>query len=148
MAASWRDSYQMLGSPGERDVLLGDFNLDQRVDGLDLRFLQSRLGVTSGATAMTGDLTRDGAVGRGDVAKFIGNFSREVLLPSPAPDAVVVHSAVSRPPATRLTATRRTRPALEPNSAAIDAALADGDTLTVDSSTLPVSALRRQRAAR
>jgi hypothetical protein len=146
--SSWRDSYQMLGSPGEMDVLLGDFNVDYRVDGLDLAYLQSRLGTAAGATVMTGDLSRDGAVDRSDVARFVGNFSREVILPAPAPGAAVAQTAVSRSSPGRLTATRRARQAIDPTPAAIDAVLSDTDSVAVESLARRVSALRRRSAGR
>ena len=145
--SSWRDSYQMLGSPGEVDVLLGDFNVDDRVDGLDLAYLQSRLGTSAGATIMTGDLSRDGAVDRSDVARFVGNFSREVILPAPAPEAVVARTLVSSGTA-RLTATRRTRQALEPTPAAIDAVLSDTHSLAADPATRRASVSRRRSVDR
>jgi hypothetical protein len=146
--ASWRDSFQMLGSPGERDLLLGDFNLDQRVDGLDLFYLQTRLGVAGGATTMTGDLTRDGAVGRGDVAKFALNFGRAPVVPSPspaAPQAVLARSSAEQPPA-RITATRRPHNGPRLTPAAIDAAITEIASASEAPTSIRVTA-RRLRAS-
>jgi hypothetical protein len=145
--ASWRDSYQMLGSPGDRDLLLGDFNLDQRVDGLDLRYLQSRFGVALGATAMTGDLTRDGAIDRADVARFVANFGRA---PTPqAPQAVVARQldrAPSHRAPIRIIATRRPRNSAPIAPAAIDAAIGEVCSTAPASRPLSLVARRLRRA--
>jgi hypothetical protein len=90
----WQPSRELGGSPGETDVLRGDFNGDSRVDGLDLAILQANLGTVSGATHAVGDMSRDGAVGRDDVALFLANFADTYsppVVPSPAavPGAVV-----------------------------------------------------------
>jgi hypothetical protein len=117
-AAAWRASSELGGSPGSRDWMFGDFDNDNDVDLTDLAFLQGRIGATSSATPATGDLTGDGAVDRGDVARFVRNFGRSyvapVALPSPAAANAIVaeasrkisrRAAVDRP--TELTPQRR-----------------------------------------
>lgn len=75
-AEGWRPSFEPLGSPGRSDALVGDFNFDGLVGLADLAYLQSRLGIASGATASTGDLTGDGTVTRADAAAFATLYGR------------------------------------------------------------------------
>ena len=93
----WRPSFET-GSPGGIDRSLGDFDLNDQVDAADMAFLQSRLGTASGATALTGDLTGDGAVDRDDVMEFTRRFGRSngPIAPSPAAPEAMIHRNVSR----------------------------------------------------
>jgi hypothetical protein len=120
----------MLGSPGEPDRLLGDFDLNNRVDAADLAVLQSRLGTASGATKLTGDLTGDGDVDRDDVNQFVRRFGRSFTPPPPppspsvaAPAAVVARSA-SRSSATLQATVHRDRRAAGLDPAGVDAVVA------------------------
>jgi hypothetical protein len=100
-ATGWRPSFELDGSPGESDVLLGDLNLDGRVGLADLAILQANLGRTSGATPLQGDLNGDLAVNREDVARFVERYGRAYVppvSPSSAPAAAVV--TTSAPAAT------------------------------------------------
>jgi hypothetical protein len=92
----WRPSFET-GSPGGVDRSLGDFDLNDRVDATDLAYLQSRLGTASGATALTGDLTGDGAVDRHDVIEFARRFGRSngPVAPSPVAPSPVAPSPVA-----------------------------------------------------
>ncbi|MEX0586847.1 MAG: lamin tail domain-containing protein, partial [Pirellulales bacterium] len=88
-APAWRASYEADGSPGEKDLMAGDINEDNRVDLVDLALLQAHYGVASGAARADGDFNRDGAVGRADLAILARNFGRSLspLLPAPSPQA-------------------------------------------------------------
>jgi hypothetical protein len=92
--AAWRPSREVGGSPGERDLFLGDFDANDRVDLADLVFLQSHLGWPANATRSTGDLTGDGTVDRRDVAAFAARFGKaptsSAIGSSPAAAAAVV----------------------------------------------------------
>ncbi|MEX2185908.1 MAG: CotH kinase family protein, partial [Pirellulales bacterium] len=98
-AAAWRPSFEQNGSPGTRETLLGDFNADERVDLVDLAFLQSQMGASVGVSPATGDLNGNGVVDRADVARFVRSFGRSVAaspaVASAAASAVVVGSAQS-----------------------------------------------------
>lgn len=74
--SAWRPSFESGGSPGARDVMRGDLNLDDRVDLLDLGVLQSHFGIAAGATRADGDISGDGAVSRIDVALLAANYGR------------------------------------------------------------------------
>lgn len=97
--AAWRASFEIGGSPGQPDSLLGDFDADLDVDLADLAFLQAHMG-TAGATVATGDLNGDGAVDRADAARFLRNYGRTfAVATSPAePSAVeaIVRSTLQR----------------------------------------------------
>ena len=86
LASGWRSSLASGGSPGDLDLLSGDFNADFRVDGFDLAALQSHLGLAAGATRGDGDFNRDGAVNRLDVALFAGHFGDLFAPPAPSPE--------------------------------------------------------------
>jgi hypothetical protein len=90
--ASWRPSFEAGGSPGERDMMLGDFDNDMDVDLSDLMFLQQHLGM-NGATKALGDLTDDGTVDRRDLARFVASFGRSYV--APAAPAASAGAAVS-----------------------------------------------------
>jgi hypothetical protein len=102
LAQGWQPSRERGGSPGEPDYLRGDFDGNNRVDSGDLAILQANLGTAAGASHAQGDMTRDGAVGRDDVAVFLSNFG-DVYAPPvvPAPPAAVIRAtAVDRALAT------------------------------------------------
>jgi hypothetical protein len=127
---AWRSSFEMLGSPGEPDRLLGDFDLNNRVDAADLAVLQSRLGTASGATKLTGDLTGDGDVDRDDVNQFVRRFGRSFTPPPPPPSpsvaapAAVIARSVSRSSATLQATAHRDRRAAGLDPAGVDAVVA------------------------
>ena len=79
---SWRPSHETAGSPGEKDLLMGDMDQNDRVDLRDLAILHSNIGTTSGATRAMGDLTRDGAVNRDDLVRFVAAYGRSVAPPA------------------------------------------------------------------
>ena len=93
LGTKWRPSFEVGGSPGERDLMLGDFDSDQDVDLNDLAYLQSRMGA-AGATKLTGDLTGDMAVGRADVARFARGYGRSFVAPSMPSPAAAPHAIV------------------------------------------------------
>jgi hypothetical protein len=76
LADGWRASFEVGGSPGERDLMLGDLNADYRVGLVDLVILKSNVGLTSGASREEGDLNRDGAVSRADIVLMVPNWGR------------------------------------------------------------------------
>ncbi|MEX2186486.1 MAG: LamG-like jellyroll fold domain-containing protein [Pirellulales bacterium] len=126
--ASWRPSFEPGGSPGQRDWMFGDFDNDNDVDLVDLVFLQGRLGTPSGATLSGGDLTGDGAVDRGDVARFARNFGRSYVEPMGAASPVAAASAIVTGAARQADADRPTeltvrRRAMRRHAVATDAAL-------------------------
>jgi len=127
---AWRPSFEVFGSPGERDMLLGDFDLNNRVDAADLAYLQSRLGTASGAAKLTGDLTGEGAVDRNDARQFASRFGRFFTPPpSPAASSAVpaaeLASASGSSPRVAARALRATRSRLAPQSPRLDAAATD-----------------------
>jgi hypothetical protein len=81
--ATWRASYDPLGTPASRDSMLGDLNGDDRVGLADLVLLRNNLG-TAFATRETGDLNGDGAVTRADVAVLVKNLGRSAASPAAA----------------------------------------------------------------
>jgi hypothetical protein len=85
-AAAWRPSHERGGSPGVRDLMLGDVNADNRVDLVDAAIVQTHLGTAAGATRADGDLNRDGRVNRIDaalLAQNVGRFYNPPIAPSP-----------------------------------------------------------------
>jgi hypothetical protein len=95
-ATAWRASHELGGSPGERDVILGDLDFDDDVDLRDIALLQSRLGQSTTAGRVFGDLDRSGTVTRADVAHFVGRFGRSYVppaAPSPSPTPSLVLTA-------------------------------------------------------
>ena len=131
LATGWRESFEDLGSPGGRDLMQGDINLDDRVSLTDLTIIQINITTATGATRATGDLTGDGAVGRGDVAAFVGNLGR--FYPPPPPPAPPSPSAAiaagdqfgPRSAEPRLLAARPRRRAVETVDAAAQTAAVD-----------------------
>ncbi len=93
--AAWRASFTLGGSPGVPETLPGDFNGDDRVDLVDLAFLQSQIGAILDVSPTMGDLNRDGVVDRADVARFVGNFGRSVAASSAAASSVLVLAPVN-----------------------------------------------------
>jgi hypothetical protein len=127
VGGGWRPSHELGGSPGELDLIRGDFDADDRVGVSDLAYLQSRLGTVAGATTRTGDLTGDGAVTRADVAVMARNFGRSYVpagsgssptapMPAAAPatapaaSAAVVARPVARDPQAATADMRGTQP--------------------------------------
>ncbi|MEX2186985.1 MAG: lamin tail domain-containing protein [Pirellulales bacterium] len=96
VAAGWRPSFEVGGSPGERDAMLGDFDGDNDVDLADLAFLQGRFGTPGGATKASGDLTGDGMVDRGDVGRFARGFGRFYVSPAVPASPVAAANALVR----------------------------------------------------
>ncbi|MEX0641179.1 MAG: lamin tail domain-containing protein, partial [Pirellulales bacterium] len=116
----WRASFEFNGSPGEKDLMQGDVNEDNRVDLTDLAILQMHFGTPSDATRSQGDLNRDGAVTRYDVAILARNYGRSypplvgssspaTLSPRPAhsPSALVIPANSTPSSAPLLPAVRR-----------------------------------------
>jgi hypothetical protein len=95
--AAWRPSHERDGSPGEKDVILGDLNEDHRVNLLDLAILRSHLGVAAGASRSDGDLNHNGAVTRGDLTRMLANYGR-VYPPPPVPSPPAGSPPVPAPP--------------------------------------------------
>jgi hypothetical protein len=100
--SAWRASHEIDGSPGEKDLIAGDVNEDDRVDLVDLALLQAKLGLLS-ATRADGDFNRSGSVDRTDAAMLGRNFGRAYLPPGPSPAVALEPSASARP---RLRASR------------------------------------------
>ncbi|MEX0585836.1 MAG: CotH kinase family protein, partial [Pirellulales bacterium] len=92
----WRPSRENGGSPGTADSFLGDFNLDTRVDLVDLVFLRNRLGTAAGADRLSGDLNGDGAVTRADLARFATRFGQSAVVVAPSPAASSVGPTTGR----------------------------------------------------
>jgi hypothetical protein len=113
-AAAWRASLQIGGSPGERDLMAGDVNLDNRVDLTDLAVLQAHLGTPTAALRSDGDLDGDGAVTATDAALLARNLGRGANPAAPSASEVIARTEPRRLYATR-------RPTMRP--AAVDAAL-------------------------
>ncbi|MBN1943982.1 MAG: hypothetical protein JW849_11875 [Phycisphaerae bacterium] len=74
--------YSGQSSPGEGEQtptsLIGDVNLDNTVDQLDLEILQENYGLTTGATWMQGDLNGDGAVDSLDYTLLMDHFGESI----------------------------------------------------------------------
>jgi hypothetical protein len=117
LATGWRASLAGGGSPGDLDLLSGDFDADHRVGAHDLAALQAHLGLSAGASRTDGDFNRDGGVNRLDVALFVGHFGNEFTAPSPSPD-VAAAAAPSASAVRAIVAPRR-------SARVIDAALAE-----------------------
>ena len=125
-----------------RTVLVGDFNADFFIGGLDLHILQTHLGTASGATPFDGDMNGDGAVGRIDAALFSMGFGQSSAappppVPSPSPAAGRVDPA-RVPAAWRLTAEARrpARAASALSSVAVDQVLEMSATVPKPSASL------------
>jgi hypothetical protein len=97
-AASWRASIQSGGSPGAADVLIGDFDADQRVGLSDLMLLRNRLGTVSGATAADGDYNGDGAITTADVALWMHHYGATLPPSAPRPAASIVAATYNTGP--------------------------------------------------
>lgn len=149
----WRPSFEVGGSPGAADRMLGDFDGDNDVDLRDVVFLQGRIGTPSGATALTGDLTGDGAVDRKDVARLMRSYGRSYTPPSaspaPAPASALVTTRLDREPrdAAMAFAANRVR-ARRVVAAATDHALATTDLEPSVRDSVRLRAVRVHRAAR
>jgi hypothetical protein len=93
-AAGWRPSFQVNGSPGMSDPLIGDINGDHRVDAADLAILQAHIGIATGALPADGDLDGDGAVNRNDAAIMARHFGLVTPPVAPSPEPVA-HPAMA-----------------------------------------------------
>ena len=144
---AWRPSHELAGSPGEKDLLLGDMDQNDRVDLRDLAILQSNLGTTSGATRLSGDLTRDGAVTREDLARFVSAYGRSFAPPAgpaPAADAAIARQVTAR------TESQRTNLRSTPLRQAVDVAISswsNSDSGANDANSRP-AVLRSSRTPR
>lgn len=148
--SNWRPSYAPHGSPGERDIVVGDFTGDLRVDLIDAIILRFNLGAT-GATLEQGDANDDGTVDYADLALLVKNYGFSAAAPQPpsAPADAIVARASLRAESARaeITASRRTRTL---RRAAVDVALAP-ETLEAASGAsgdLPMTKLRARRRTR
>ena len=110
--------------------MFGDFDHDNDVDLVDLAYLHGRIGTANGATRDSGDLTGDGAVNRGDVARFVRNFGRSYAEPTGGNSPAAAASAIVRNAAGQADVEHSPelivrRRALRRNVLATDAALSD-----------------------
>lgn len=138
VASGWRASRES-HSPGERDLFAGDADGNDRVDLADLAIVQRMLGTPAGATRSEGDLNRDGAVTRNDVALLALNYGRydpdQAPLAAAAAATLVQRPRVGGAEANRLAAGRRTT-VKRRNAAEVDGLLGDPTAMIAISSAL------------
>jgi hypothetical protein len=147
-AVAWRTSYELCGSPGERDGMAGDLNFDGAVGLADLMLLRNNLGIATGATRSDGDLNGDGAVTIADVAAWTSHFGRRSLVSS-APAASDVVRERPRVAETQVGDELALVPRRRLTRSAVDAALVHGLMSEAaapheGASNMPLSAQRRR----
>ncbi len=120
--ASWRASFEIGGSPGSPDLLLGDFNGDLQVNLADLAILQANMGTLAGATALDGDMNGNGTVDRLDAAQFARRFGRGVVAPA-SNDAAAASAPASVVRSASANARQVAATARRPRSHVVDAIL-------------------------
>ncbi|RIK80473.1 MAG: hypothetical protein DCC68_10965 [Planctomycetota bacterium] len=147
-SSNWRPSYAQHGSPGESDIVVGDFTGDLRVDLIDMVILRFNLGAT-GATLEQGDANGDGTVDYADFALLVKNYGFTTAPPQPpsAPaGAIVVRTALrAEPIRAEAAASRRTRTI---HRAAVDVALTPDALQTASSAGDDLATTTRLRARR
>jgi hypothetical protein len=99
--SGWRPSYELGGSPGEDDCLVGDVNCDGAVNLHDLSIVQRNMGTVGSATRAMGDLSGDGAVSRTDVAILARQFGTNVPVAGASPARAGAAAAIVVAPAAR-----------------------------------------------
>jgi hypothetical protein len=144
-ADGWRTSFELGGSPGQVDRMLGDLNGDYRVDLVDLIAVQNHFGTSVGATLANGDANGDGTVNRADAAVVAASFGRayppQVATSSAAALATTTERVAAFHAPTRYPALRYRRGAIGDAIVAVDGVWS-GDDAAWDANALRAARTR------